>query len=159
MRPHHYLIVAFALCVISCTKSSDSPSMREQRIELLVNKKWQLTSDFYYQQSDNGGSIKNEEVGWVKHTLDNFVIYYPDFTMEWNDNQVLDPYHSTTVYSGTWQISEDGQTITTQLLSPEVLSAYSQQFISVGENEYKTTDVRNAYGTPITYYSTYIVIP
>jgi hypothetical protein len=159
MQARSYLIAAIAILLLSCNKSADEDvSLKEERIELLVNKKWQLTSDFYYQEADYGPPIKNDNYGATAHAIDDYVVYYPDFTMEWNDNELLDPNDPNTVYTGTWQISDDGKTLTTQLLSPAVTPLYSREILSVSENEYNTTDVRSNSEISLTYFTTYKVI-
>ena len=158
-----YFFLAVTLLLSGCKKNSGSDSadvsLKEERIQLLVNKKWQMTSDFYYQMGDNGTVLKNDNYGSTEYTMDDYVVYHPDFTMEWNDNQVLDPNDSSTVYIGTWQISDDGKTLTSQFLSPAILPSYSREILSVTENEYKTTDVRSNSEIALTYFSTYTVLP
>ena len=155
------LTLAITLFLFGCKKDSDSDdvSLREDRIQLLINKKWQMTSDFYYQTSDNGGFIKNDNYGSTEFRMDDYVIYHPDFSMEWNDNQKLDPNDSSKIYIGTWQISDDGKVLTTQLLSPAILPVYSREILSVTENEYETTDVRSSSEIALTYFTTYRVVP
>lgn len=154
------LILAVTLLSFACKKNSNSDdiSLKEERIELLINKKWQMTSDFYWQKSDNGGFIKNDNYGWTEHRMDDYVVYHPDFTMEWNDNQILDPNDSIAVYTGTWHISDDGKTLTSQLITPAFPPPYSREILSVTENEYQTTDIRSNSEIALTYFTTYIVV-
>jgi hypothetical protein len=161
MQTKFCFILAVTILLFGCKKNStsDDASLKEERIGLLVNKKWQTTSDFYYQTGDNGTPIKNDNYGGIEYTIDDYVVYHPDFTMEWNDNQVLDPNDSNTVYTGTWQISDDGKSLTSQLLSPSLLPPYSREILSVTEKEYKTTDVRSSSEIALTYFTTYTVVP
>ena len=153
------LALAVVIMLASCKKNSDDVLSKEQKIQLLINKKWQMTSDAYYFIGDNGTQIKNDNFGGIAYTIDDYVIYHPDFTMEWNDNKVLDPNDSSTVYTGLWHISDDGKTLTAQLLSPAHLPAYSREILSITANEYKTTDDRVTPETTLTYFTTYQVVP
>ena len=161
MKTKLFVVLAVIFMLAGCKKNSNSGDvlLKEQRIQLLINKKWQMTSDAYYFIGDNGTVVENNNHGGFAYTIDDYVIYHPDFTMEWNDNKVLDPNDSNTLYTGLWHISDDGKIITTQLLSPVQLPSYSREILSITENEYKTTDDRVTPETTLTYFSTYKVIP
>ncbi len=53
MRTTTTFILAASLLLCACKKNSDDNThLKEDRIALLVNKKWQMTEDFYWQRTD-----------------------------------------------------------------------------------------------------------
>ena len=157
MRSLIYLILAVSFVLGACKKGSDT--VKEQTIQLLINKKWQKTADFYYLNGDNGTPVAHDSYGIIEHTKDDYVVYHSDFTMEWNDNQLPDPNDPNRVYTGTWQISEDGQMLTWQLLSPAVYPPVSREILTITDKEYKTTDTRVTPETSLTYFTTETTVP
>ena len=118
-----------------------------------------MAADFYFMDGDNGSPIANNTYGGLEYTKDDYIIYHPDFTMEWNDNEIPDPNDANRVYTGTWQISDDGRMLTRQLLSPAVYPPVSREILTITDKEYKTTDTRVSSETSLTYFTTYTVVP
>jgi hypothetical protein len=97
------------LAIASCNKNSDS-SLREERLQLLINKKWQLMKMEMDSVGDNNTTIHREENYPFQNQWENddYQLYRSDSTWEWNDNQMRDASGPQSI-TGTWYISDDGK--------------------------------------------------
>ena len=99
-----YLAVLYSVLMVSftsCTKEDDLVIERKQW--LLVNKKWQLSG----MSVNTSGLIVNEFDSLPSYRKDDYFIFRPDSTYEFNDNIDTMPGNNSKILDiGTWRFNE-----------------------------------------------------
>lgn len=87
--------------ILSCTKSTGIDG--QQRSQLLINKKWQLTS--LIAKTDSGTTSNNGVDSLPAFRKDDYLLLKTDSTYEYNDNLILRPGESSQVLdAGNWML-------------------------------------------------------
>lgn len=109
-------VLICAIIVISCSKNTD-PDLKNHRVKLLVDKKWQLIKYEEDQPANNpnGEPPHSEELySFDDSSLnDDYEIYYSNLSYEWNDNVILRD-DGVPKITGNWSMTEDGNKLLVQ---------------------------------------------
>src|SRR5688572_19657796 len=98
--------------MLGCKKNNDMnvQSTHQQRQALMVGK-WQLikTYDLLFFED----TIRREETHPFDHVYinDDYFVFNADYTFEFNDNLILNPYDTLHVYNGIWTVNPLGDTL------------------------------------------------
>ncbi|GAO45430.1 lipocalin family protein [Flavihumibacter petaseus] len=116
------LLTAF----LACSKSKSDNLSKQTVMELLVNKKWQLTS--ITGTTDTGNPIIDQFPSQEDYIKDDYLLFNSDLTFIYSDNIILNPQlNGNIIESGTWKVTDSDTYI-------ELLSDTQQ------EQETNTTD-------------------
>ena len=138
-----YFLLLLSLAMFSCNKNNTDTALRDERIQLLINKKWQLIKLETEALDQNNTIIRTEENYPFEQewTNDDYQLYRADGKWESNDNQIPDPA-GRPVLTGTWSISDDGMKMFSKLDAlPE---GGWRNIISLTETELKQSEVNEA---------------
>lgn len=109
-RWYQYILTTLiAIMLISGCKKSDFPDTK-QRTELLINKKWQLV--VLITKSQNGQTVVNAYDSLPAFRKDDYLLFRPDSTYEYNDNVQLRPGASSGILdAGEWKLIRENKTL------------------------------------------------
>ena len=95
------LYAVLVLNCFACTK--DDELVIERKQWLLINKKWQLSG----MSINTGGIVVNEYDSLPSYRKDDYFIFRPDSTYEFNDNADTMPGNTSSILDiGTWTFNE-----------------------------------------------------
>ena len=107
MKTTLQLFVA-AILFAGCSKEEIPPLKTAQ--EMLVNKKWQLVAQTT--KVDSLPNIKDDFAALPGYEKDDYFIFKPDSTYEYNDNVIARPDASSKILdAGKWELLNGGKQI------------------------------------------------
>jgi|GEM_PF-6821041 len=106
-RKVYFLVFVIVLFVVACSKNSDDQKETEL---LLTNKKWELSG--LKMKTDSGTVIEDAYTPLPAFRKDDYLIFLPDSTYEFNDNLVLRADTSSKILdAGRWKLIDGGKAI------------------------------------------------
>lgn len=109
---------ALLIFVLSGCNRDPSISLKDQRIKLVADKKWQLKKyeQDFPENNPYGRPPHYEELYPFKDSArnDDFETYHSDSTYEWNDNVILSTDNYLRRITGKWHITNDGNRLFVQ---------------------------------------------
>lgn len=108
VRVVYFLLFVIALSVVACSKNS-ADDLKETEL-LLTNKKWELSG--LKMKTDSGTLIEDAYTPLPAFRKDDYLIFLPDSTYEYNDNILLRADTSSKILdAGRWQFINGGKAI------------------------------------------------
>lgn len=139
MKPIYLMILILSCEVISsCSKDDNDTTKRKENRELLVDKKWVMSSNISIDSLNNQTDLLQDIEDYKK---DDYFLFKPDSTYELNDNIEL-RYDTASVIidAGKWVLSADGtellrhSDVFTRTYSPAVIKEITDTSLLLESN-------------------------